>query len=135
MAFYLVQTGEICCWILFICPCLFCQLLYLPSAQSILDSLTHLCTNFSPSHPPSEWHTQRCKHRKLKARGLALLSWRHNVLIYTEHPSVCPFVGIGTPPTPLPQASVPSPHQRVGGTLACGCGGWGVLIPTAGEKA
>ncbi len=26
-----------------------------------------------------------------------------------EHHSVCPLFGIGTPPTPLPQASVPSP--------------------------
>jgi hypothetical protein len=33
----------------------------------------------------------------------------HKVLIYIEHDSVCPLVGIGTPPTPLPQASVPSP--------------------------
>ncbi len=34
---------------------------------------------------------------------------RHKVLICTEHHIVCPFVGIGTPPTPLPQVSVPSP--------------------------
>ncbi len=27
--------------------------------------------------------------------------------LYTEYHSVCPLVGIGTPPTPLPQASVP----------------------------
>ncbi len=43
----------------------------------------------------------------------------HKVLIYKEHHSVCPLVGIGTPPTPFPQASVPSPpptpDQRVGG--------------------
>jgi len=33
----------------------------------------------------------------------------------------CPLVGIGTPPTPIPQASVPSPppHQRGGATPAC----------------
>ncbi len=38
----------------------------------------------------------------------------HKVLIYTEYHR--------TPPTPLPQASVPPPprNQRVGGTLACG---------------
>jgi hypothetical protein len=29
-----------------------------------------------------------------------------------EHHSVCPIVGIGTPPTPLPQASVPPPDER-----------------------
>ncbi len=48
-------------------------------------------------------------------------TYRHKVLTYTEHHSVCPLVGIGTPPTPLPQASVPSlPYQRVGGgTPAC----------------
>ncbi len=40
----------------------------------------------------------------------------HKVLTYTEHHSVCPLVGIGTLPTPLQQASVPSPpDQRVGG--------------------
>jgi hypothetical protein len=58
----------------------------------------------------------------------------HKVIIYLEHHSVCPLVGIGTPPTPFPPASVPSPpDQRVGGTLAC-CGG-GVPILTTGEKA
>jgi hypothetical protein len=41
---------------------------------------------------------------------------QHKVLTFTEHHSVCPLVGIGTPPTPLPQASVPPPpDQRVGG--------------------
>ncbi len=35
--------------------------------------------------------------------------------IYIELHSVCPLVGIGTPPTPLPKASVPLPLQRVGG--------------------
>ncbi len=44
-----------------------------------------------------------------------LSSIRHKVLIYTEHHSVCPFVGIGTPPTTLPQASVPSPPPKGGG--------------------
>ncbi len=44
-------------------------------------------------------------------------NWLHplSTYIYNLH-SVCPFVGIGTPPTPLPEASVPSPpDQRVGG--------------------
>jgi hypothetical protein len=45
----------------------------------------------------------------------------HKVLIFIEHHSVCPLIGIRTPPTPLSQASVPSPlDQRVGGTLARG---------------
>jgi hypothetical protein len=48
----------------------------------------------------------------------------HKVLIYKEHHCVGPLVGIGTPPTPLPQASGPSsPDPKGGGregTLACG---------------
>ncbi len=35
--------------------------------------------------------------------------------LYIEHQSVCPLVGIGTPQTPLPQASVPSPSGPKGG--------------------
>jgi hypothetical protein len=35
--------------------------------------------------------------------------------IYKEYHSVCPLVGIGTPPTPLPQASEPSPSGPKGG--------------------
>ncbi len=41
-----------------------------------------------------------------------------------EYRSVCPLVGIGTPPTTLPQASVP-PRQK----------GGGVPMPATGEKA
>jgi hypothetical protein len=37
------------------------------------------------------------------------------LLIYTEHHSVCPLVGIGTPATTFPQASVPSPPGPKGG--------------------
>jgi hypothetical protein len=49
--------------------------------------------------------------------------------------SFSPVVGIGTPPPPHPQASVPPPFGSVGrGTLACGRGGgglgWGFLIPS-----
>jgi hypothetical protein len=63
----------------------------------------------------------------------------HKVLIqfikYIEHHSVCPLVGIGTPPTPLPQRVCPPPRtKRWGGTLACGLGVGGVPIPTTGEK-
>ncbi len=52
----------------------------------------------------------------------------HKVLIYIEHHSVCPLVGIWTPPTPLPQASVPPPpqDQRVGGGAhSPAARGWG----------
>ncbi len=56
-------------------------------------------------------------------------------IIYKKHHSVCPLVGIGTPPTPLPQVSVPSPpDQKVGGTLARGSGDGGVPIPTTRVK-
>jgi hypothetical protein len=47
---------------------------------------------------------------------------QHKVRRYIEHHSVCPFVGIGTPPTPLPQASVPSPPPAKG---------WGAHTPAA----
>ncbi len=48
----------------------------------------------------------------------------HQVLI--EHHSVSPLVGIGTPPTPLPHESVPSPSdQRVGGHTRLRLRGWG----------
>jgi hypothetical protein len=47
---------------------------------------------------------------------------------YIEHHSVCPLVRIGTPPTPLPQASVPyPPDQRVGGHTCLRLRGWGRL--------
>jgi hypothetical protein len=36
----------------------------------------------------------------------------HKVLKYKEHHSVCPLVGIGSPPTPLLQASVPPPRTK-----------------------
>jgi hypothetical protein len=52
---------------------------------------------------------------------LQLASVRTTKYLYIEHHSVCPLVGIGTPPDLLPVASVPSPpDQRVGGTLASG---------------
>ncbi len=39
------------------------------------------------------------------------------------------------PPPPLPQASVSFPRNQGGDTLACGSGGGGDPIRTAGEKA
>jgi hypothetical protein len=47
-----------------------------------------------------------------------MLTWwsrKSTKYIYTEHHSVCPLVGIGTPPNPLPQASVPVPSPRTKG--------------------
>ncbi len=50
---------------------------------------------------------------------------QHKVL-YIEHHSVCPLVGIGTPPTPLPQASAPlPPDKRVGGAHSPAAEGMG----------
>jgi hypothetical protein len=48
-------------------------------------------------------------------------------LNYIEYHSVCPLLGIGTPPLPLPQASVPfSPNQRGGGRhIRLRVRGWG----------
>ncbi len=46
---------------------------------------------------------------------------KHTVLISIEHHSVCPLVGIGNPPTPIPQASVPYPRTK----------GWGAHSPAA----
>ncbi len=61
------------------------------------------------------------------------------LLIYIEHYSLCPLVGIGIPPTLLPQASVPPPHRTKGwgggGHTPLRLGGWGVPIPMTGEKA
>jgi hypothetical protein len=54
----------------------------------------------------------------LKMYGLSIGTVRYH--------SKCPLVGIGTPPTPLPQASVPpslptpEPKGEGGGTVACG---------------
>jgi hypothetical protein len=46
--------------------------------------------------------------------------------LYIEHHSVCPLVGIGTPLTPLPQASEPSTlDHRVGGHTRLRLRGWG----------
>ncbi len=55
-----------------------------------------------------------------------LISYGHKVLIYIEHHSVCPLVGIGTPPPLQPQASVPSPRTKGwGGHTRLRLKGWG----------
>ncbi len=46
------------------------------------------------------------------------------------------LVGIGTFPTPLPEASVPLPREpKGGGHTPAGEGEWEVPIQTTGEKA
>ncbi len=62
----------------------------------------------------STYRQQTCMYST--KRSLRRQREEQKVLIYIEHYSVCPLVGFGTPPTLLPQASVPSPpDQRVGG--------------------
>jgi hypothetical protein len=39
------------------------------------------------------------------------------LVIFYEYHKVCPLVGIGTPPPPLPQASVPPGSKRGGGDI------------------
>ncbi len=55
----------------------------------------------------------------------------HKISIYIEYRSVCHVVGNGTPPPPLPQASVPPNGTKGGGG---GGEGGGVPIPTTGKK-
>ncbi len=40
---------------------------------------------------------------------------RRGIIAYIEFQSVCPFVGIGSPTPPSPQACVSSPHLDPGG--------------------
>jgi hypothetical protein len=55
---------------------------------------------------------------------------------YTEYHSVCPLVGMGTPPTPLSQASVPPPPPDPnGGAHSSAEGGVGETQYRPGEKA
>jgi hypothetical protein len=65
---------------------------------------------------------------------MGVQSGKHKVLIYTEYHSVCPLVGIGTPPTPLRKQVCPPP-TKVWGECTRLRGGGGYLIPTTGEKA
>jgi hypothetical protein len=57
--------------------------------------------------------------------------------LYKEHHSVCPLVEIGTPPTPFPQAIVPSPPPGLkgGGRTRLRLRGGGVPVPTTEKKA
>jgi hypothetical protein len=47
---------------------------------------------------------------------------RRGIMIYIEYQSVCPFVGIGSPPPPFPVSECVSPLDPKGGgaTLPCG---------------
>ncbi len=49
----------------------------------------------------------RWVRRKDHSDGANVRAAKHKVHIFTEYHSLCPLVGIGTTPPPLPQASVP----------------------------
>ncbi len=51
---------------------------------------------------------------------------RRGTIVYIEYQSVCPFVGIGSPPTPPPRECVPPRNQRGGHTRMRGSQ-WGRL--------
>jgi hypothetical protein len=59
----------------------------------------------------------------------------HKVRMYKEYHSVCPLVGIGTPPTPLSQASVPLPPRTGGGHTRLRVRGWGRPISDDWRKS
>jgi hypothetical protein len=103
----------------YILPTIRCQIL-LPGF--ILEVVQYICTYAQPRAKMSKgvlktslpiWGVvnRHCTRTRMSLRVLEIGRQRenHKVLIYLEHHSVCPLVGIGTPPTPLPQASVPSP--------------------------
>ncbi len=63
------------------------------------DVLESTCSSFQKERLEDFW-----------AKAEIFKGFKHKVLIYTDNHSVCPLVGIGTPPTPLPLASVPPPN-------------------------
>ncbi len=97
------------------------------------------------------WHTSTLTphhHPRLPNdtyRGANTVNWRlegwpclagGTRYIYMQSTTVyVPSSELGLPQPLSLKRVFPPPHQRVGGTLACGCGGWGVPIPTIGEKA
>ncbi len=85
------------------------------------------------SHPWTPPATSRLYTDKLYEREaptpeveVNFVSLGNKVLIYKEHRSVCPLVGIGTLPPLLSPASVPLPPETGGGGHArLRVGGWG----------
>jgi hypothetical protein len=73
------------------------------------------------------WHTRSGSKHKISG-----LSPQSSCTVYKEYHSVCPLVGHGTLPPPLSPASVP---RTKGGAHSPAGRGWGVPIPTTGEKA
>jgi hypothetical protein len=89
------------------------------TVQPIEGNQTTVCINFRLAK----------KENQPKARGASQLPNKqtldaetHKVLIYIEHHSLCPLVGIGTPQTsPASECALPPPRTKGwGGTVACG---------------
>jgi hypothetical protein len=115
-------------------PPSFCCRLFFLYSLSLTLTLSSLCVAGSACLSQLTRDGERVLHEDDRKK---LLGIYHKVLIFTEYHSVCPLARIGTPPTPLPLASVPPPppNQRVGGgTLACGWWVGGIPMPTT-EKA
>jgi hypothetical protein len=72
----------------------------------------YICIHYIPSHssPP-----RNNLHARVHASTVSLWQVVYKVHIYIEYHSVCPLVGIGAPPLPLPQTSVPLPRNQRGG--------------------
>jgi hypothetical protein len=82
------------------------------SGESSIRDLSYVCMTEQRMHPTKYIYT------------------------YIEHHSVCLLVGIGTPPTPLPQARVPSPpYEMVGGHTRLRLRVWGSPHSDDGRKA
>jgi hypothetical protein len=56
------------------------------------SSVEYILTEMLP------YHIFSCSCQSCKIQNPQLYSLHHKVLIYIEHHSVCPLVGIGTPP-------------------------------------
>ncbi len=61
------------------------------------------CHSSSPPHLPQHFGLQTGEAREMlqyttQDKQSRVKDLEHKVLIYIEHHSVCPFVGIGTPP-------------------------------------
>jgi hypothetical protein len=66
----------------------------------------------------------RDDHAKNHAKNAGVNKFNHKVHKYLEYHSFCPLFLFGTPPSPLPQASVP-PLNPKGGTHSPACEGVG----------
>jgi hypothetical protein len=82
--------------------------------MSILFLRAELVVNHMVGRPTAQSADGPDASTKLKVRGISN-NLHHKVRIYKEYHSVCPLVGIGTLPTPLPPARMPPPPPVLGG--------------------